>query len=62
MSDKSSEGSAGCEQEETLESPPAVEPKKPTRGVRAVREKIGEGRGNLERRSDWFKRRTSDPE
>lgn len=49
-----------CEAEESSEPRPDSEPREPQRPVTPVREKIGEERGNLRRRSDWFRKRSGD--
>ncbi len=49
-----------CESAETSETPPASETQEQERPVAPVRQKIGEARGNLRQRSDWFRKRSGD--
>jgi len=51
----------GCEPEETSGAAPVVETEEQQRPVAPVREKIGEARGNLRQRSDWFRKRSGEP-
>jgi hypothetical protein len=61
MAKKDSKDRTGCEMEETPESRPVSETQEqPQRPVTPVREKIGEGHGNLRGRSDWFRKRSGD--
>jgi hypothetical protein len=63
MTKKVKDDSTGCEPEKSSDSQPSPEPQEPSRGaVTPVREKIGEERGNLRRRSEWFRQRSGDPE
>lgn len=60
MAEKTPGSRNGCESEETSKPPPAVETEVQKRPVAPVREKIGEERGNLRQRSDWFRKRFGD--
>jgi hypothetical protein len=67
MAKKTPKDQTGCDTEETSGSRPESEEQKPEEAeseesVTPVREKIGEPRGNLRGRSDWFRRRSGDSE
>jgi hypothetical protein len=47
-----------CEPEEPSDSPSVSKEEKKGRAVPQVREKIGEARGNLHQRSEWFQHRS----
>lgn len=51
-----------CEPEEPSDSPSAHEEEEKGRAVPQVREKIGEARGNLRQRSEWFRHRSGKAE
>lgn len=61
--DKESSDRENCEpEEEPSDSPSARGEEKKERAVPPVREKIGEARGNLRQRSEWFRRRSGKDE
>jgi hypothetical protein len=61
MAKKTPTSRNGCELEETSGPAPATETEEQQRPVAPVREKIGEARGNLRQRSDWFRKRSGEP-
>jgi hypothetical protein len=57
-----SDSSERCQPERTTDEKPDNEPadRQAPPAIRPVAKKIGEGDDNLKRRSEWFRRRTSD--
>ncbi len=61
MAKKTPTSQNGCESEESSGPAPVAETEEQQRPVSPVREKIGEGPGNLRQRSDWFRKRSGEP-
>lgn len=62
MDKKQTRDHEGSGPEDSSGSPLSSEMKKIKAPITPVRAKIGEARGNLQQRSDWFQRRSGGPQ